>query len=52
MEPWCRRLVLDDGTVLSGGPAREVRLAAVGGVEQLLRDTLANASAMAARKRS
>lgn len=36
-----------DGTRISGGAAREKRLKAVGGVDQLLRDTLDNASRLA-----
>lgn len=43
-DPWCSPLVLEDGTRISGGAAREKRLKAVGGVDQLLRDTLDNAS--------
>lgn len=46
-DPWCSPLVLEDGTRISGGAAREKRLKAVGGVDQLLRDTLDNASRLA-----
>lgn len=42
-DPWCAKLVRDDGTVLAGGAAREVRLSKVGGVEKLLE--MANALA-------
>lgn len=50
MDPWCRKLVFDDGSSCSGGAAREARLAAVGGVEELLRTTLQNADAIARRR--
>lgn len=51
-DPWCSQLTLPDGRKIAGGPAREVRLAAVGGVEQLLSDFLASATALAGRKTS
>ncbi|WP_015077968.1 hypothetical protein [Vreelandella arctica] len=37
---WCRPLDLPDGRTVSGGAARNVRLAEGGGVEQVLRDFL------------
>lgn len=37
---WCRQLELPDGRKVSGGAARNVRLSAAGGVEQVLRDFL------------
>ena len=48
-DPWCSPLTLADGTQISGGAAREKRLKAVGGVEELLRQTLANASHIASK---
>jgi hypothetical protein len=46
-DPWCSPLVLEDGTRISGGAAREKRLKAVGGVDSLLRLTLDAASRLA-----
>lgn len=46
-DPWCSPLEFEDGTRISGGAAREKRLKAVGGVDNLLRDTLDNASRLA-----
>lgn len=37
---WCRPITLEGGRTVSGGAARNVRLAKVGGVDQLLRDFL------------
>lgn len=37
---WCKPLQMPDGKTVSGGAARNVRLAAAGGVEQVLRDFL------------
>jgi hypothetical protein len=51
-DPYCAQLTLPDGRKIAGGPAREARLKAVGGVDQLLRDTLARATALAGRKAS
>jgi len=35
-DPWCAKLVCEDGKVLSGGCAREKRLSLMGGVGRLL----------------
>lgn len=51
-DPWCAQLTLSDGRKIAGGAARERRLAAVGGVEKLLGDFLASATALASRKAS
>ncbi|ELO5002999.1 hypothetical protein QUQ70_004110 [Escherichia coli] len=48
-DPWCAPLILDNGTQISGGAAREKRLKAIGGVEELLRQTLFNATTIASR---
>lgn len=44
------QITLDDGTKVSGGAAREIRIKAVGGVENLLRDTLEKATNIASKK--
>ncbi|EFM6088109.1 TPA: hypothetical protein HJ942_004036 [Escherichia coli] len=48
-DPWCAPLILDNGKQISGGAAREKRLKAIGGVEELLRQTLVNATNIASR---
>ena len=48
-DPWCSKLVRDDGSSISGGAAREARLKAAGGVDAVLRETFERASALARR---
>ena len=50
-DSWCRPLELDNGKVLYGCAAREKRLSEVGGVEQLLRETLDRVDARVRRTR-
>ena len=33
---WCAKLVLDDGRIIYGGAARNVRLSRAGGVQQII----------------
>jgi hypothetical protein len=49
-DPWCSQITLDDGTKVSGGAAREMRIKAVGGIDKLLRDTLEIATNIASKK--
>ncbi|MRT05956.1 hypothetical protein [Ewingella americana] len=48
-DPWCSPIIRKDGSMVSGGAAREMRIKAVGGVDQLLRTTLANATLLASK---
>lgn len=49
-DPWCSPITLDNGTKISGAAAREKRIKAVGGVDQVLRDILENATNIASKK--
>ncbi|MEN4637327.1 hypothetical protein ABEG70_19865 [Pantoea agglomerans] len=49
-DSWCSPIIREDGSTVSGGAAREMRLKAVGGVEELLRTTLENATRLASKK--
>ena len=55
-DSWCKKTVSKNGTVVSGGAARNVRIAALGGmdtiVEDVARDTLARAEAVLAAERN
>jgi hypothetical protein len=37
-DSWCSQLELPDGRVISGGPAREARIAARGGMDRISSD--------------
>lgn len=54
-DSWCAKVVSKNGTVVSGGAARNVRIAALKGmdciVEAVTRDTLARAEAAIAAER-
>lgn len=54
-DSWCAKVVSKNGTVVSGGAARNVRIAALGGqdciLEEVVRDTLARAEAAIAAQR-
>ena len=51
-DPWCAKLIMKDGTQISGGAAREARLKAAGGVEAVLRDMFEKASALASTRKT
>lgn len=55
-DSWCAKVVSKNGTEVSGGAARNVRIAALGGmdciVEDVARDTLARAEAVIAAERN
>lgn len=53
-DSWCAKVVCKNGTEVSGGAARNVRIAALGGMDfivaDVVRDTLARAEAAIAAK--
>jgi|GEM_PF-4743198 len=51
-DPWCAKLIMEDGRQIAGGAAREARLKAAGGVETVLRDMFDRASALASARKT
>jgi len=53
-DSWCRPVISRHGNVVSGGAARAVRIADLGGMDEIIecvaRDTLARADAVAAKR--
>ena len=40
IDSWCRKVHLKNGTVVSGGAARNVRIAARGGMDEIIADAI------------
>lgn len=46
-DPWCSQLTLPNGRKIAGGPAREARIKAFGGMPAVLSDVYERATALA-----
>ena len=50
-DPWCSQLTLPDGRKIAGGPAREARIKAAGGMSAVLSDVFERATALASSRK-
>lgn len=51
-DPWCSQLTLPDGRKIAGGPAREARIKAAGGMPAVLTDVFERATALASGRKT
>lgn len=51
-DPWCSQLTLPDGRKIAGGPAREARLKAAGGMPAVLTEVFERATALASGRKT
>lgn len=51
-DPWCSQLTLPNGRKIAGGPAREARIKAAGGMPAVLTDVFERATALASGRKT